>query len=150
MIYIYDIIVNWSKDKLYDFFEWEKTDKLTHIKKIPIFKVEKGLINNFFYNNVKLDGLFVSKIYNATEVYSSKKVEKNPYACLLSDGFTVLAINTDKNGNVKYRSKLMVDEEEEIICISQKLNKTPIKITVGKQIDIPDYLTRNERKIQKF
>lgn len=31
MLYIYDILLNWCRDKLYDFFEWEKTDKLEHV-----------------------------------------------------------------------------------------------------------------------
>ena len=45
MLYIYDILLNWCRDKLYDFFEWEKTDKLEHVKKIPLIRVERGLIN---------------------------------------------------------------------------------------------------------
>ena len=150
MIYIYDIILNWSKDKLYNFFEWEKTDKITHIKKIPIIKIEKGLINNFLYNEVKIDEMFLSKIYNLTEAYSQRKQEKIQYACLLCDTNTVLAILTDKYGNVKYRSKLLIDEEEEILCISQKINKTQFKIEVGKEIDTVDYLTRSERKIKFY
>ena len=46
MIYVYDILLNWNKEVAYDFFEWEKTDKLDHIKKIPLFKVKKGIKKN--------------------------------------------------------------------------------------------------------
>ena len=126
MLYIYDILLNWCKDKLYDFFEWEKTDKLDHIKKIPLFRVERGIVNKFINKNIKISESFVSRVYNLTEVYTSKKVDKVPYAFLLTDGLMVLAIKTDKQGLVKYRSKLIIDEEEEILCISNKLDKVNI------------------------
>ena len=38
MNYVYDIYLNLN-NVLYDFFDWDKNDKLIHIKKIPIFKI---------------------------------------------------------------------------------------------------------------
>ena len=38
MNYIYDVISNFQLN-YYDFFDWNKNDKLIHIKMIPIFKV---------------------------------------------------------------------------------------------------------------
>ena len=51
MNYIYDIYLNFNKE-LYDFFDWNKSDKLTHIKMIPIFKVNEETIKSFrlYYN----------------------------------------------------------------------------------------------------
>ena len=60
MIYVYDILLNWSNDRLYDFFEWEKTDKLEHIKRIPLFKVDKGIVSKFIYKNIKIEQNFVN------------------------------------------------------------------------------------------
>ena len=150
MIYIYDILLNFTSGKLYDFFEWEKTDKLEHIKKIPLFKVEKGIINKFIYKNLKVDNNFVSKIYNYTECYTTKKVNKIPYAFLLTDGILALAIKTDKFGNVKYRSKLLIDEEEEILCLSSKLSIVNFEYFEKDKIDEETFLTRNEIKIKDY
>ncbi len=150
MIYVYDILLNWSDDRLYDFFEWEKTDKLEHIKRIPLFKVEKNIINKFMYNNIKIEQSFINKIYNITEVYTAKKVLKIPYAFIMTDGITSLAVKTDKLGNVKYRSKLIVDEESEIICISSKLSKTCFEYKAGNVINEELFITRNELKIKNY
>ena len=150
MLYIYDILLNWNKDKLYDFYEWEKNDKIEHIKKIPLIRIEKGIINNFIHKNIKLEKEFVDKIYNLPESYTSKKVVKIPYAFLLTDGAFVLAIKTDKEGNVKFRSKLIIDEEEEILCFSNKIGKTEIDIKELDKIYDDNFLTRKEEKVKMF
>jgi hypothetical protein len=54
MNYIYDIYLNFN-NQLYDFFDWNKSDKLTHIKMIPIFKVNEETIRSFISNIIKLD-----------------------------------------------------------------------------------------------
>ena len=44
MIFIYDILVNFN-DKLYDFYEWSENDLIEHIRKIPLIKVKKKLLD---------------------------------------------------------------------------------------------------------
>ena len=41
MNYIYDIYLNFN-NQLYDFFDWNKSDKLIHIKSIPIIKISEN------------------------------------------------------------------------------------------------------------
>jgi len=150
MLYIYDILLNWNREQVYDFFEWETTDKFVHIKKIPMFRVEKGIINQFFYNIVKLNKEFIEKIYNLTEAYTAKKIVKIPYACLITDGSTVLAIKADRQGVVKEKSKLLIDEEQEILCFSSKLIKSDIIFEKLEKIDYEVFSTRKEQKIYNF
>lgn len=38
MNYIYDIVVNFQKN-YYEFFEWQKEDKIKNITRLPIYKV---------------------------------------------------------------------------------------------------------------
>ena len=45
MTYIYDITLNFN-ETLYDFFEWNSSDSLKHIRKIPIFKVSNDTFLN--------------------------------------------------------------------------------------------------------
>lgn len=150
MLYVYDILLNWCKNKVYDFYEWEKTDKLEHIKKIPLIKVERGLINKMLNQNIKLDESFTSKVYNLTEVYNSKNISKIPYAILLTDGIMTLAIKLDKSGEVKFKSRLLIDEEEEILCLSNRLDKYKLKYTEKEFLPLEEFTTRNELKIRKF
>ena len=150
MIYIYDILLNFSDNRVYDFFEWEKDDKLDNIKKIPMFKVDKNIINKFLYKKVKINQDVVNKVYNLTEIYTSKKTIKIPYAFIITDGLSALALKSDKFGNIKYRSKLMIDEEEEVLCLSTKLNKVDLKIEKESDFIKENYLTRTEEKVKKF
>ncbi|MDD6878880.1 MAG: hypothetical protein PUD59_01435 [bacterium] len=150
MVYIYDILLNFTNGKLYDFFEWNKTDKLEHVKKIPLFRVEKGIINKFCYYEIKVDQSFMSKLYNMTDVYTSRSINKIPYACLLCDGLNAIAIKIDKDGIVKYRSKLLLDEEDEILCICQKLNVTNLNCSEIRKIYTENFLTRKETKIKNY
>ena len=150
MMFIYDIILNWCKDTVYDFFEWDSKDKLEHIKRIPLFRVDKDIIKDILYNEIKIDQEFNSNTFNMTESYSLNKVIKVPYAYLITDGITILALKTDKYGNVKYKSKLLLEEEEEILCISTKLKKIDFKYTKKEMIFSEHFLTRTELKVKKF
>ena len=46
MIYIYDILLNFNPI-FYNFYDWYKKDKIEHIKKIPLFKVDDQTIKDF-------------------------------------------------------------------------------------------------------
>lgn len=150
MIYIYDILLNFSDNKVYDFFEWEKSDKLDNVKKIPMFRVNKNIIDKFLYKKVKIKEDIIKKVYDLTEVYTSKKVVKIPYAFIITDGLSALALKSDKYGNIKYRSKLIVDEEEEVLCLSSKLDIVDLKIENESDLVSENYLTRNEEKVKKY
>ena len=150
MIFVYDIILNWCSDKIYDYFEWEKTDKIDHIKRIPLFRVGKGIINDFINNNIFIDEEFNSKIYNMTEIYLQSSVNKVPYAFMITDGISVLAVKTEKNGIVKFKSKLLLNEEEEILCISSKLKVTNILYKKRMKIKKDNFLTRKELLVKKY
>ena len=44
MIYIYDLILNWCRDKKYEFFEWKENDEIEYIKTFdPV--TQKSIIN---------------------------------------------------------------------------------------------------------
>ena len=59
MIYIYDILLNFSEN-LYSFYEWNtEYDNIRHFKKIPMFRIDSDFISIIFNNKVKLDNSFV-------------------------------------------------------------------------------------------
>ena len=65
MIYIYDILLNFDDGvRLLDFYEWDKKDGLTHIKKIPVFKISSIDMDNIINGIVKVDSSFLEKINN--------------------------------------------------------------------------------------
>ena len=49
MIYTYDILLNLKKfEDSCEFYEWCDSDEVEHIKKIPLFKVSKTMIEDLF------------------------------------------------------------------------------------------------------
>ena len=38
MNYIYDVLLNFN-DKLYEFYDWNKSDDVKHVRRVPIFKI---------------------------------------------------------------------------------------------------------------
>lgn len=45
MNYMYDVLLNFN-DFPYDIFEWNKDDKINHIRKIPLFKLKTTDLSN--------------------------------------------------------------------------------------------------------
>ena len=80
MNYAYEVMTNF-KNNLIDFFEWNNSDKIIMIKKIPIIKIETIDFKKLFSNNFSIKNEFLEKI----------KV-KNRFFCLLMDDSNVFAV----------------------------------------------------------
>jgi len=130
MNYIYDLLLNFN-EKIYDFYDWNKTDKIIHIKKIPIFKISSSKMNIIKNNKISFEDSFLEKIYRKTEEFMNRKNKYIDYACLFTDGLEVIGININKK--ITY-SKLLIDEEAEVINMSLHMNEKNIEIkTIGKK-----------------
>lgn len=119
MTYIYDIILNFQKN-YYQFFEWKTNDKITNYSKIPLYHVSDKDILNLKDNNVKVKFDFIKKIKNDNKT-------KQKIICIISNGKIAIAVLFDNKGNLKKRSSLIFEEEEEALNLSKNLIKTPIK-----------------------
>ena len=74
MNYIYDIILNFQ-EVIYDFYEWNQTDSISHIRKIPVFKVNSRDLYTIWNYNVIFDISFLEKIKNKTEIFAGKSIK---------------------------------------------------------------------------
>ena len=54
MNYIYDILINLQKN-LYDFYEWNLSDDIMHVRKIPLIKIKTCDLLSIKNNVIKLD-----------------------------------------------------------------------------------------------
>lgn len=114
MAYIYDILLNFNKE-LIEFFEWEESDKIKYIKKIALFKVKGKVLKDLINNEISLDKSFLDKLtsYEMNGLDSCK-------SCLLTDGAMAIGILIKNNKIVSY-SRLLLDEENEVLEVSEKL-----------------------------
>ena len=119
MNYIYDIVLNFQ-DNYYDFFEWNREDKIKNILKIPLYRVTDEDIKILKNNKIKVDKKLIDKIKIDNKNY--KKI-----ICLVSNGKLSLGLLFNEEGYLLKRSSLIFEEEEETNLVSEKLPITHIK-----------------------
>ena len=125
MNYIYDIYINLN-ELLYDFYEWNKSDNIIHIKKIPFFIIDSNTFKYIISNKIKIDSNFLKKINNKTEIWSP--IISIPYCALFCDYNDIIVVQFDKYGYSIKKSFLNIDEENEIIeVVSLNGNKLIVK-----------------------
>ena len=146
MTYIYDILLNFNEE-FYEFYEWEKNDKIYHIKKIPLFKVDTSVLEDIYLNKVTIDKNFLNLVMNKTEIFSNKKNEFLRYAFLLTDTYKVIGINIINN-NIFY-SDLLIDEACDVASISERINFSKLEYNIIEKKNIDYFATRKEIKIRK-
>ena len=150
MINIYDIILNFSDARVYEFFEWDKKDDIEHIKKIPLFRISSRALNDMLYKRVQIDQVFLKEIQDKTEVFSKNNAELIEYACLFTDIKRVIAVEFSDKGVNLYKSFLLLDEEEELLDIATSLSCITLNYKVKKSMQNTKFLTRKEEFIKNY
>ena len=151
MIYTYDILLNWTKDeRLKEFYEWNLEDDLEHIKKMPIIRISASFLKDLLTSKIKIDKSFLSKIKYKSESYFHNEIDVIDYAFIVTTEKKSLALELDDEGNVMYKSSLLIDEEEEILEIGEDLVVMDISYEVISKTNNISYLTRKEEEERRF
>ncbi len=149
MVYIYDILLNFNND-FYEFYEWEKSDPIYHIKKTPLFKVDANFIEDLLTKKIVLDDPIVTCIQNKTELFDNKKVKVLKHACIFTDTYRVVGVLLNADYQVIKVSDLLLDEAMDAIDISRRCTFTDIAYNIIGTKKNHSFLTRNEIKIKKY
>lgn len=145
MAYIYDILLNLN-NSLIEFYEWNDSDNIKYIRKIPLFKVKQEMMKDLLNYEIELNEEFVKKLKNETSFYNN--IDKNyEYLCLFTDGYSVLGVKF-KDNKIDLISKMQLDEEDEVLKISDKLNTNIILYKKLSEKSKNTFLTRYEEKIK--
>ncbi len=126
MNYIYDIVLNFH-EHYYEFFEWDRTDKINNINKIPVYRVSDKDMLILKNNKVKIDDIFLNKIKE-----DNKKHKKN--MCLVSNTILSIGLLFDNEGNLLKRSSLIFEEEDEVNDFSKNIKITKINYLENTEI----------------
>lgn len=135
MNYIYDIILNFQ-NKYYNFFEWNKTDKLQNINKIPLYRISDKDILILRNNSVQVTKEFINTLKKDT---TTKKL-----ICLVSNNKIAIALLFNEEGYLLKRSSLIFEEEEEVIDEAKYLKETKIEYLKNQNIQ-----EQNKLRIEK-
>ncbi len=143
---VYDILLNYKKNA-YEFYEWDKEDDIKHIKKICAFKVSDKCILDFLNNYISVDKDFLEKIKGKTELFSRDKIKILLYSCIIYSDNMALGLMFDNNGYLQGKSKMLFDEEEDVIFDEKSALITDINYKIISSDSINNNLTRKENKL---
>lgn len=146
MNYVYDILSNFNQE-LYDFYDWDKNDNFTHLRKVPSFRVSKEVLVDLMFKKVKIKGNLLKLIKDKTQVFTKEGVDVIEYCFVVSDSVNSLGVILDEDGVVYKRSKFLVSEELEINkCLkTSKIYNVEYNLLSSKTHY--NNMTRNEEKV---
>ena len=128
----------------------ELEDDLEHIKKIPIIRVSDKFIKDLITSKLKIDTNFLPKIKNKAESYFHNEIDTIDYAAIFTNGKLAIAVELDEDGITSYKSTMLLDEEEEVLDMSEELVLLDIDYELIKRNKKYSYLTREEEKEKEF
>ncbi len=146
MSYVYDIVLNFNSE-LYEFYEWKKDDTIYHIKRINLIKVDSKIYNDLLNHKVKFNEDFIISIFNKCEYFDNRSIELMPYAFLVTDSYRVMGLLLDSSGKIIKYSSLLLDEEEYVLDLSDKLKNAFPKFSIIQKRAKNEYNTRQEKLI---
>ena len=145
MNYYYEIKLNFN-DIPYSFYEWNNSDRIEVIKKIPLLKVKSNILKSIISNNFKVNIELLNMIKYKTICKGNLKIK---YSCILCDTKNCIALEFDENGYSIARSNLMLEDDNNICEISYTLKETDLKIQKTNKIKLSNEF-RQETKIKKI
>lgn len=140
---VYDILVDFKK-RAYEFYEWNKEDDIEHIKVIPSFKVSNKCLYDFLNYKVKVEEDFLKQIYGKSETFNNHLIKIIDYACILHNDDVCLAVEFNSDGNLIGKSRLLFDEEEDVISQSSNLDEITLSYIIEDKTIIDKKYTRKE------
>ncbi len=149
MNYVYDVLLNFNKE-MYEFYDWNLDDYISHIRKILVFRVDNKTMRDLVNNSIIVDSDFLIKISNRTEMFTKQNVKIINYAALFTNGSFVIGIKFDKNGEIIGRSKLLIDEELDILDSALDMNEYNLKYNLIVDNKNVSFKTRKEILIEKY
>lgn len=144
MNYYYDIILNWSEEVAYDFYEWNDTDYLELIKKIPLFRIKHKSLIDIISSKIKVNEEFLNLIKDKTIISGKNIVNKVTYAALFSDGKNIIAIEFNNEGYSISYSKLLIDDELNVLEVAYDLRDYALEYEVIEPLNVTTKLRQEE------
>ncbi|MDD3340605.1 MAG: hypothetical protein PHN72_00165 [Bacilli bacterium] len=148
MNYIYDILLD-LKPILYDFYEWDPIDEITHIRRIPIIKVSRECLQHLKENKIRVDSSFINEYRYKAEVFQRKTVKTLECAVIFTDGHEAFGASFYKN-EMNLKSRLLLDEEDDVLEISKPLEEKKFDYEIlEKNVGNP-FRTKKEEEKERY
>jgi len=149
MNYIYDILLNFHPE-YYEFYDWNTSDKITHIRKIPLFRISREQLEDIKNKKIKIEDQFLNIINYKTEKFKRNEILKIKYAAIFSDTKEAIAVMLNKYGLIFMKSSLTIDENEDAVDNAKFQRETTINYNIIEDKKHDNFKTRFEIENKKF
>lgn len=165
MLYLHDVWVNWfeGEENGYSvcyFHEWRREDQIELLDQVPLLYISKVLYNYIENDMQDLPESMLDMIYK--RAYSRKGQERNmlEYACVVTDGNDIIAIDTI-GYHIPVRKSRLIPRQEQLVFDMIKTTQ-PETFTFDEKIAKKEYhmlsmepelvhgLTRRERQLKQL
>lgn len=119
MNYYYDVLIN-LQDKYCQFYEWDVTDSLMHVKKIIINHIDSTTYEEIYSNKIKVASSFLESIYNKAKLKDNTLI---PYMAIFCDTKNAMVIEFNEYGESISKSSLLLEDEINICELTYNVGK---------------------------
>ena len=128
MNYTYNVTVNFNEN-LINFYEWNKDDNIKKLNKTLVYLVDLKTYKDIINKNIKVTKSFLDNLLTTD------------YTCIFTTEVDAVCVKFDMDGSIKQLSKLLLDEERDIL---EELTKENRIILIYKKI------SNNQNQYSKF
>jgi|SRR5699024_1867092 len=165
MLYLYDVWVNWfeGEEEGYNvchYHEWRKSDQIEIMEQVPVLYITESLYNYIENSLYDLPASLLDMIHKRAYIRKGHTRQVLDYACIVTDGRGILAIDTIGYQIPVRKSRLIPRQEQQVfeLCKKAKQKKfefTPIHEERRQSLMAMDEefvrgLTRRERQLKKL
>lgn len=165
MLYLYDVWVNWfeGEEKGYNvchFHEWRKEDNIQILDQVPFLYITDQLYNYIENNLSPLPNRQLEVIHKRAYIRKGQRREPIEYACIVSDGKNVLAIDTVGYETPLKKSRLIPRQEKQALELLKRAKQFNFSFVKKEEEEKSDFivldqkymfgLTRRERQLKKL
>lgn len=149
MNYIYDILLNFQK-QLYEFYDWNISDNIVHVRKIPLVKISSNDLFAIKNNKIKISEELINHINNKTEIFSKNVSSIYNNTCLFCDGTTVIGVAFNDDGISVLKTRMLLDEESEVLEVCERIQEREINYEIIEEEENHPFKTRLEKEIDLY
>ena len=164
MLYLYDVWVNWFEGEqegynVCEYYEWRKSDQIEILEQIPVLFIVENLYQMIENSLNQLPNQMLELIHKRAYIRKGHRRSEIKYACIVSDGRGIIAIDTSGSHIPMKKSRLIPRQEQQVYELAKKsklrkFNFTPYN-EEEQSLVFMDYslvhgLTRRERQLKKI
>ena len=119
MLYLHDVWVNWFEGEengynVCHFHEWRKEDQIQLLDQAPLLYITEALFNYIENDMCDMPNSLLDSIYKRAFMRKGQERNVMEYACIITDGMNILAVDTI-GYHIPIRKSRLIPRQEQLV-----------------------------------